>query len=246
MAKPLHDWIDDDVRHVQGRPTRWLSERYFFRDPIRPSYADSGYFFAPADGVILYQREVAATDPLVEIKGRAYTLREALRNTAFDASCLVIGIFMTLYDVHVNRMPFAGFLRFESLPPIDTYNHPMLELEDALLRGSTSGVQSADHVFSNQRMVNRIFAPALGLTYYLLQIADYDVSAILPFDQQRHCRYAQGQRFSEIRFGSQVDLIIPLSPRWRFETLLPETTHVEAGTDPLVRVCPVKGQFDER
>ena len=70
----------------------------------------------------------------------------------------------------------------------------------------------------------------------MLQIADYDVSAILPFDQQQQRRYAQGQRFSEIRFGSQVDLIIPLSPRWHFTTLLPDTTHVEAGVDPLVRV----------
>lgn len=238
MSKPLQDWIANDVRHAHGRPMRWLSERYFFRDPVRPSYADAGHFFSPADGVILYQRELGPTDTLVEIKGRAYTLREALRKPAFDASCLVIGIFMTLYDVHVNRMPYAGFLSFRLLPPIDSYNHPMFAMEQALMRGSTKAITGADYLFGNERMLSRIFAPVLGLTYYVLQIADYDVSAILPFDQHQARHYAQGQRFSEIRFGSQVDLVIPLSPRWHFTVLLPDTTHVEAETDALVRVTP--------
>ena len=240
MAKALQDWIADDVRRAQRQPLRALSEQYFFRDPIRPTYSDASCFFAPADGVVLYQREVAPDAPLIEIKGVPYTLRDALRQHAPDRACLAIGIFMTLYDVHVNRVPFAGLLRHEALPPIETHNRPMLSVEEALLRGHADVLGDADYLFSNQRMVSRVYASALGLTYFLLQIADYDVSAILPFSQERRQHYAQNQRFSEIRFGSQVDLIIPLSPRWRCETLLPDRTHVEAGLDPLVRINPVE------
>ena len=234
MAKPLDEWIASDMHHVQRRSLSRLSERCSFRDPVRPIHADASYFFSPTDGVILYQRTLGATDTLLEIKGRTYSLREALRDSTFDARCLVIGIFMTLYDAPVNRVPIAGILDFRLLPPIDDCNHPTLAVEESLLHGGKAAMGEAEYLFSNQRMLNRIYAPTLGLTYYLLQIADYDVSAILPFDQDQQRHYAQGDRFSEIRYGSQVDLIIPVSRRWRFETLLPDSTHVEAGLDPLV------------
>jgi phosphatidylserine decarboxylase len=220
---------------------RFLSEQYFFRDPVRPIYADSSYFFAPADGVILYQRNVHADETLVEIKGRPYSLREAMRDDSFSESCLVIGIFMTLYDVHVNRVPFAGTLSFRPLPPIDTYNRPMLAVEEELVHGHASSLRSADYLFSNQRMLSRIFASTLGLTYYLLQIADYDVACITPFGERQNRHYSQNERFSQIRFGSQVDLIIPHTDRWLLETILHDTTHVQAGVDPLVRITAKNG-----
>lgn len=238
MAKPLQEWMATDVKRVSGSAMRWLSGEFFFRDPIRPVFIDPGYFFAPADGVVLYQRQVAPDEPLVEIKGRPYTLRQALRDDRFSLSCLVVGIFMTVYDVHVNRIPYSGMLVYRMLPPIDTYNRPMLGVESALLHGHVQPVQEAGYLFSNERMLNRIYASNLGYDYYVLQIADYDVSAIAMFDLEQHRHWAQNERFAQVRFGSQVDLIIPLSPRWRLETLLPESTHVEAGIDPLVRIVP--------
>ena len=48
--------------------------------------------------------------------------------------------------------------------------------------------------------------------------------------------FTSSTAFSQIRFGSQVDLIIPISPHMRLETLVPDTYHVEAGIDPLVRI----------
>ena len=39
-----------------------------------------------------------------------------------------------------------------------------------------------------------------------------------------------------IRYGSQVDLIVPLSPKFDFETLQKTTHHVEAGLDPLIKI----------
>jgi phosphatidylserine decarboxylase len=48
--------------------------------------------------------------------------------------------------------------------------------------------------------------------------------------------FAQNQRFSMIRYGSQVDLIIPLSEQYLYTPVLGAAMHVEAGLDPLVRI----------
>jgi phosphatidylserine decarboxylase len=52
VAKSLSEWLDADVRPVRAKPLRWLSEQYFFRDPARPAYSDTSYFFSPADGIV--------------------------------------------------------------------------------------------------------------------------------------------------------------------------------------------------
>jgi phosphatidylserine decarboxylase len=236
LAKPLSEWIASDVQIGRKIPMRVLSESFFFRDPVRPQYTDANYFISPADGVILYQRVVEADEPLVEIKGRDYTLQQALRKKNFNKRCLVIGIFMTTYDVHINRIPYPGTLTFESLPPLQTLNRPMLELEEDLIRGHGFSPSAADYLFGNQRTLNTVHAGPLGTTYHILQIADYDVSAILTFDLRQPRPVFQSQRFSQIRFGSQVDLVVPLSEQFQFETLVPDNWHVEGGVDALIRV----------
>lgn len=242
MAQTIEQWTESDVTRARERPLRWLSERHFFRDPVRPIYSDASLFFAPADGIIIYQSIVDPGEPLVEIKGVSYTLRQALRDPEYSHRSLVIGIFMTAYDVHINRIPYAGSLSFRELPAIASHNRPMLAVEEMLLGGRQHAdghvAGHADYLFTNQRMVNRVAVPALGLTYQLLQIADYDVSTILPFSQHQAQPVHQNQRFSQIRFGSQVDLIVPLTPAFDYEILLPNGLHVEAGIDPLIRLHP--------
>jgi phosphatidylserine decarboxylase len=215
---------------------RWLSERYFFRDPLRSVYCDPAWFFAPADGVILYAHEVEPADPLVEIKGRPYSLRDALREPDLDRRCLVIGIFMSFYDVHVNRVPYAGFLSYKELDPIDSYNHPMLAVELGLVDDGAIRTSDATYLHNNQRVVNTIHAPRLGLTYQVLQVADFDVDAITPFELKQNRPFLQNERFSQIRYGSQVDLIVPVTGHLDLEVLHGRGMHVEAGVDPLVRV----------
>jgi hypothetical protein len=39
-----------------------------------------------------------------------------------------------------------------------------------------------------------------------------------------------------IRWGSQVDLVLPLDERFNFETLLEDSMHVNAGLDKLVKI----------
>ena len=238
MAKSFKEWIASEVDAGRKMTIRSLSEDFFFRDPIRPRYSDSNYLFSPADGVILYQRIVSPDEPLVEIKGRDYTLQQALRNENFHARCLVIGIFMTTYDVHINRIPYSGVLSYQALPPLHTFNRPMLALEEELTRGHGFVPGNAEYLFTNQRMLNTVRAEALGIDYHILQIADLDVDTIQPFDLRQGRPVFQNNRFSQIRFGSQVDLILPLSAQFHYETLIPDTWHVQAGMDALVRLTP--------
>jgi len=236
LAKSLEEWLESDVEEVRQRPIRWLSERHFFRDPLRPVHTDPTLFFSPADGVLLYQRVVQPDEPVVDIKGRPYTLRDAMREPTYDHESLVIGIFMTFYDVHVNRLPYSGRISYRELEPIDSYNYPMLDVEKSIVDELRIDPDDAGYLHNNQRVLNRVHAPGLGLTYYVLQIADFDVDSITPFELKQNWPCGQNQRFSQIRYGSQVDLIIPLHTRHEFETLLHGHVHVEAGIDPLVRV----------
>ena len=236
MAKELREWVSTEAKGLRSKSVRWLSESHFFRDPARPMHADPSYFFSPADGVVLYQRVVDPDEPLVSIKGRDLTLREAMRDPFYDRRSLVVGIFMTFFDVHVNRIPFSGRLSYRELEPLDSYNRPMLPVERSLLDDLRVDLSEAEYLRTNQRVLNRVAAARLGLAYHMLQIADFDVDSITPFKlkQNRPCR--QNERFSQIRYGSQVDLIVPLSPRHDFEFVQRPTMHVEAGIDPMIRI----------
>lgn len=236
MAQALQDWLATDVQQFRDKSIAWISQHHFFRDPIRPSYSDGRYFFSPADGIILYQQRVQPGQSILEIKGRTYSLRDALRDPHYAAPSLIIGIFMTLFDVHVNRVPYPGLLSYRELDPLDTHNHPMIDVEQSILEDLRIPVESLAYLHHNQRMVNRIYSSQLGQSYYVLQLADYDVDCITPFKLKQNCPVSQGERFSQVRFGSQVDLIVPLSSRFDFAVMQPTGSHVEAGIDPLIKV----------
>jgi phosphatidylserine decarboxylase len=246
MAKDLKEWIETDVAAVKDKPISWLSSQWFFRDPIRPIYSDSNFFLAPADGVILYQKVVGPAESVVDVKGRPYSLRQALRDPEYDKPSLIIGIFMTFFDVHINRVSFPGRLSYRLLDPIDTTNRPMLDVENSILKELRISMDSAPYLHRNQRMVNRVDCVGLGQSYFTLQVADYDVDCITPFELRQNQPVAQGSRFSQIRYGSQVDLIVPLSSRWDFAPLQSTHSHVEAGLDPLVEIKESDGVYNLR
>lgn len=236
MAKHLQDWVDTDVALIKDKPLKWLSEEYFFRDPSRPTHSDADYFFSPADGIILYQKIVKPDECIVDIKGKAYSLQDAMRDETFDKECFVIGIFMTMYDVHINRAPYSGLLSYKQLEPISSLNLPMLDMERSLIEQITVNHSEADYLHNNQRVINRFYAADLHQWYYVLQVADYDVDCITPFNLSQNGPVAQNERFSMIRFGSQCDLIVPVSKRFDCEFVQDTGMHVEAGLDPLIKI----------
>jgi phosphatidylserine decarboxylase len=238
MAKTVEQWVETEVRPFRGRPPSWLYQNHFFRDPGRPVTSDPGFFLSPADGIVLYGRLADPDESVLDIKGKTYSIRDTLRDPQYGRRSVVIGIFMTIYDVHVNRVPFPGRLCYRLLDAIDSLNRPMLEMEHALLRQLRISPETAGYLHHNQRMVNRIDAPTIGQSYFVVQIADYDIDSITPFELRQNRPVHQGKRFSQIRYGSQVELIVPLSSRFDFELMQPSGVHVEAGIDPLLAVRP--------
>jgi phosphatidylserine decarboxylase len=232
----LEEWVATDVTPVKSKPLKWLSEEHFFRDPCRPIFSDPDYFFSPADGIIIYQTLVRPDECILDIKGKPYSLRMAMQDETFDKPCLVVGIFMTMYDVHINRIPYAGFLSYKHLEQISTFNAPMLAIERSIIEDLTVEGNHAEYLHTNQRTINRICSPELSSEYYVLQVADYDVDCIAPFIPKQNAPVRQNQRFSQIRFGSQVDLIIPISERIGLELVQETGMHVEAGVDPLIKI----------
>jgi len=234
MAEKLEDWLSGEVAHLSKLPVAELSNTFFFRDPVRPTYIDNEHFYSPADGTILYQKIVQPGEQVLEIKGIDYTIQDVMGDKDYNKPSLVIGIFMSFYDVHINRIPYGGVLKYKSLEPIESTNKPMLAVEKDILN-QVINPNNMDYLKFNERMSNQVYVPSLDYTYHIIQIADEDVNVIAPFKKQQDL-CTQNERFSLIRWGSQVDLVLPLDNRFTFELLLNETMHVNAGLDKLIKI----------
>ena len=238
MAEKLEDWLNGEVAELSKLSVGELSNTFFFRDPLRPTYIDSEHFYSPADGTILYQKIVLPGAPccenIVEIKGIDYTIQDVMGDSSYNKPSLVIGIFMSFYDVHINRIPYGGVLNYKRLEPIESTNKPMLAVEKDILNKVINPNNMA-YLKYNERMSNKVYVPSLDYTYHIIQIADEDVNVIAPFKQQKDL-CTQNERFSLIRWGSQVDLVLPLDSRYKFKTILDDTMHVNAGLDKLIKI----------
>jgi phosphatidylserine decarboxylase len=211
-----------------------LAYSEFFRDPFRPLCVDSNYFFSPADGIVLYAQTARKDDELFDIKGKAYRVSD-ICNRRFEVPVIVIGIFMTKWDVHWNRIPYSGHLTYKHVDPVRSKNMPMLAEEDDLLKGFIDK-DALDYLFNNERVINTIYSVSLGFPYYVIQIADYDVDTITHFDTVQNQQVKQNDRFSMIRWGSQVDLIVPVHKNYKFDILAKPKFHVEGGIDKLIKI----------
>ncbi len=238
MAEKLEDWLNGEVAELSKLPIGELSNTFFFRDPLRPTYIDNEHFYSPADGTILYQKMVIPGAPccenIIEIKGKNYTLQDVMGDKDYNKPSLVIGIFMSFYDVHINRIPYSGTIKYNRLEPIESTNKPMLAVEKDILN-KVINPNNMDYLKYNERVLNTVYNASLDYTYHIVQIADEDVNVIAPFKQQGDL-CTQNERFSLIRWGSQVDLVLPIDSRYQFELLLEETMHVNAGLDKLIKI----------
>jgi phosphatidylserine decarboxylase len=235
MAETLETWVDLNLPLLEKKSIKELSHEFFFRDPPRPLFVDNEYFFSPADGIILYQKFIKdPTEPVVEIKGNNYTLQHVIGDDSYNSPSLVIGIFMTFLDVHINRIPYGGMLSYRTLEPIESINYPMLAVEKDILN-KVINPNNMGYLTKNERVINEIYVPKLDYTYYVAQIADDDVNVIAPFKKQGDI-CLQNERFSLIRWGSQNDLVLPLDNRFNFKIMQDDHVHVEAGIDPLVKL----------
>jgi phosphatidylserine decarboxylase len=145
---------------------------FFFRDPSRSPQVDGKAVFAPADGKILEVTRV--NNPTKGV----------------DEEALKVSIFMSLFDVHVNRIPAAGKVSAV------TY-HPGRFLAANLDKASEQNERNTVSLETHDgRKV--VFVQVAGL------IARRIACWIRQGDEVR-----AGQRFGLIRFGSRLDLYMP-------------------------------------
>ncbi|MDE2097256.1 MAG: phosphatidylserine decarboxylase [Patescibacteria group bacterium] len=203
---------------------------------MTPIYIRPEMFYAPASGVILYAHpRLKPDEALVVVKGRKLTTRDLLDDQTFSSDALVIGIFMTEYDIHINRCPTAAYLTEEHITPyLFTHNFSMMLEQTDILSGKGSNQPDMGYLFPNERCVVRFYAPTIKAVYYCVQIAERDVDEICNWGYEHQ---GQCDRYGMVRYGSQVDIVVPLKANEdRFEVLAKKNWHVEVSVDPIIRV----------
>jgi phosphatidylserine decarboxylase len=162
----------------------------FFRDPERVATGREDVIVSPADGHVVYVRAVQPRQlPVAEKKGRAYSLHELSGTTLDDGGAVAIGISMNLSDVHVNRAPIAGHVRL--------VEH---------VHGTFGSLRRPEMLLTNERVTTVVDDGDLEIA--LVQIASRLVRRIVTF-VSRDDAIQLCQRIGAIRFGSQVDLLVP-------------------------------------
>jgi phosphatidylserine decarboxylase len=240
IMKTLKEFLDDSkIQKVEKANPKKLMESDFNRDPMRAIYHDSDVFYSPADGFIVYSKIVAPDKNVVNVKGEDYTINSLIQEDVKDAKeCLIIGIFMCALDVHINRIPTDGFIWHDHLDALKVANLSMRGIEKDILKGLNIDYQKMNYALYNERVKNKIYCPKLCQHYWVIQIADFEVDVIAHFEDSGQY-YTQGERFSVVRMGSQVELIIPLiNKKIEFTSLVDPKIgwHVEAGIDSLIEI----------
>jgi len=110
----------------------------------------------------------------------------------------------------------------------------MIFQEDNLLKEFHYKKRDNEFLRFNEKKISKFHCPAIKGAFYIVQVADKDVDCCLTWRKGQFI--TQGDRFGQIRFGSQCDLIVPLKKGLKFETLVEPLVHVEAGIDPIIRI----------
>jgi len=143
---------------------------WFFRDPERTIPLEPGLIVSPGDGLVTETAAIATP----------------------DGPRQRISIFLSVFDVHVNRSPIAGVVasvRYKKGQYLNAMNPA-----------------SADQ--NEQNIVTVRDGRGAGLEVTFKQIAGLLARRIV-FDPREGDRVERGQRVGLIKFGSRVDVVIP-------------------------------------
>jgi phosphatidylserine decarboxylase len=152
--------------------TFWCA--YFFRNPDRVTPSRDGLIVSPADGLV---QMIGRTIPPPELEMGEAPLQR-------------ISIFMSVFDVHVNRIPANGVIRRLAYRPGEFMN--------------ASLDKASSH---NERMAIRMRIED-GRDIAFVQIAGL-VARRIRCDLLEDQPVMAGQRFGLIRFGSRLDVYLP-------------------------------------
>lgn len=199
---------------IVGWPLLLLSAGVFafFRDPERVVPQDDSVIVAPADGLVSLITQVDPPKELMIDDGTGYGGLEPGQVTR-------ISIFMSVFDVHINRAPVAGTIRRVIYIPGS--------FVDAKL-DKASEDNERQHI-----LIERMDGLKIGFT----QIAGLLARRIVPFVKPGDT-VGVGQRVGLIRFGSRVDVYLPAGTDAKVmlgqRTIAGETVLAELGTRKLI------------
>ena len=155
----------------------------FFRDPHRRIAADPSAIVSPADGVI---RDVELI--------KSETLEnDDLRRLFHDKDILRIGIFLSVFNVHINRAPWDMKIGFKFYKPgkyLDARDPDAGKVNESMLVGGTCPFEGETFPLAVRQVSGAI--------------ARRIVCPVNPGES-----YARGQRYGMIKFGSRTELYIP-------------------------------------
>jgi phosphatidylserine decarboxylase len=162
----------------------------FYRDPERTTPGGEDLVVAPADGKIIYVKRIDKNEvPLSEKKGRRFSIHDFVQSDLSIQEGYLIGIGMSFTDVHVNRAPVGG--------TVAVLKH---------IKGRFLSLKKQEAVLENERVFTVIDSGRFSVG--VVQIASRLVRRIVPYVRQGQ-EIGKGERMGMIRFGSQVDLILP-------------------------------------
>jgi len=161
----------------------------FFRDPQRVVPKDERCIVSPADGLVTLIQKVSPP--------REMTMSDGTGARPMPTDVVTrVSIFMSVFDVHINRAPIGGTVRRVVYIPGKFVN---ADLDKA------SEENERQHV-----MIERGDGQVICFT----QIAGLVARRIVPFIKPNDF-IAAGQRVGLIRFGSRVDVYLPLGTESR-------------------------------
>jgi len=144
---------------------------FFFRDPDRVVPISDGAIISPADGRVV-------------IAGKAD------HTPFYDGSCQKVSIFMSVFNVHVNRIPHEG--QIEKIA-----YHPGKFVNASLDKASEGNERNAVFMITDR-----------GQRFCVVQIAGLIARRIICHIQAGETIH-RGRRFGLICFGSRLDVYLP-------------------------------------
>lgn len=163
----------------------------FWRTPKRNVIAGNNEIVSPADGNVIYVKKIPKGQVPVSIKkGLKANLTEITKNQLIKNESWIIGINMTLFDVHKNCSPVSGKI---------IYNQHF--------QGVFLSLKDPESLLKNERNTLVIETGEKEL-FCVIQTASKRVRRIDSYVEVGQA-INKGDWIGMIRFGSQVDLIIP-------------------------------------
>ncbi len=183
----------------------WLFTLAFFRNPQRTPAGGANALIAPADGVVA---DITEADEPLYVCGR----------------CLRIGIFLSVFDVHVNRSPCAATIRFAQYRPglfLDARHPDVSHANEANILGLEADVPAAPKLRLLLTQLSGLIARRIICTHAVGE------------------RLERGELYGMIKFGSRTEVWLPLTQAHELKVKIGDK--VKCGETVLVEVLAGSG-----